>query len=427
MWTTRLRYSGLGALLVGVTVSLLIVWRLSHVLFGIVIGLICFVVMVLLLARDGWRQTSPENLTARGFVPNSVRGVTIVDPGLRREFAPLVPAAVSRRISGNPRPRPAASAAARQEPARQEPARRGQGRRRKETLQPDATVSLAEERRAAGIDDLFIALDIELVGLAPVKKKVEEIGSLLLVDRARQRFGLSASRPNMHMCFTGAPGTGKTTVALMMADLLRQLGYLPKGHLVHAMRDDLVGEYIGHTAPKTRQVLDRAMGGVLFIDEAYTLFRAEDSKDYGQECIDILMQVMENERDNLVVILAGYKDRMDHFFESNPGMSSRIAHHLDFADYELDELLAIGRLMLDRSSYYLSDEAESAFRDYLSVRMTQPQFGNARSVRNELEGARLRHAFRLAVNPEQRWTKDDLMRLEPPDVLPNGSSPGHPA
>jgi probable Rubsico expression protein CbbX len=422
MWTTRLRYSGLGVLLVGVTVSLLIAWRLNHVLFGIAVGFICLVVTILLVARDGWRQTSPENLTARGFVPNSVRGVTIVDPGLRREFAPLIPAAVSRRISGNPRPRPAASAA-----ARQEPARRGQGHRRKETLQPDATVSLAEERRAAGIDDLFIALDIELVGLLPVKKKVEEIGSLLLVDRARQRFGLSASRPNLHMCFTGAPGTGKTTVALMMADLLRRLGYLPKGHLVHAMRDDLVGEYIGHTAPKTRQVLDRAMGGVLFIDEAYTLFRAEDSKDYGQECIDILMQVMENERDNLVVILAGYKDRMDHFFESNPGMSSRIAHHLDFADYELDELLAIGRLMLDRSSYYLSDEAESAFHDYLSVRMTEPRFGNARSVRNELEGARLRHAFRLAVNPEQRWTKDDLMRLEPPDVLPNGTAPGHPA
>jgi probable Rubsico expression protein CbbX len=412
MWTTRLRYSGLGVLLLGVTVALLIVWRLNHVLFGIGVGLICLVVAVLAVARDGWRQTSPENLTARGFVPNSVRGVTIVDPGLRREFAPLVPAAVSRRISGNPRPRPAVSSA-----ATREPVRGGRGRRRNETLQPDATVSLAEERRAAGIDDLFIALDIELVGLLPVKKKVEEIGSLLLVDRARQRFGLSASRPNLHMCFTGAPGTGKTTVALMMADLLRQLGYLPKGHLVHAMRDDLVGEYIGHTAPKTKQVLDRAMGGVLFIDEAYTLFRAGDSKDYGQECIDILMQVMENDRDKLVVILAGYKDRMDHFFESNPGMSSRIAHHLDFANYELDELLAIGRLMLDRSSYYLSDEAESAFRDHLSVRMTQPQFGNARSVRNELESARLRHAFRLAVNPEQRWTKDDLMRLEPPDIL----------
>ena len=196
-------------------------------------------------------------------------------------------------------------------------------RRRKETLQPDATITLAAERRAAGIDDLFMELDVELIGLVPVKRKVEEIGSLLLVDRARQRFGLSASRPNLHMCFTGAPGTGKTTVALMMADLLHRLGYLEKGHLVHAMRDDLVAEYIGQTAPKTKQVLERAMGGVLFIDEAYTLYRAEDSKDYGQECIDILMQVMENQRDKLVVILAGYKDRMDRFFDSNPGMSSR--------------------------------------------------------------------------------------------------------
>jgi probable Rubsico expression protein CbbX len=422
MWTTRLRYSGLALLLLAVTVGLVITWRVSDVLFGIVVGFICLCVTVLVVARDGWRQTSPANLTARGFVPESVRGVTVTDPGLRREYTPVIPAAVSRRISGNPRPRPAASSAAMKESVQ---GRRG--RRRNESLQPGATVSLAEERRAAGIDDLFLTLDVELVGLLPVKKKVEEIGSLLLVDRARQRFGLSAARPNLHMCFTGAPGTGKTTVALMMADLLRRLGYLPKGHLVHAMRDDLVGEYIGHTAPKTRAVLDRAMGGVLFIDEAYTLFRAEDSKDYGQECIDILMQVMENDRDKLVVILAGYKDRMDRFFESNPGMSSRIAHHLDFADYELDELLAIGQLMLDRSSYYLSDEAEAAFRDYLSVRMTQSRFGNARSVRNELENARLRHAYRLAVNPEQRWTKDDLMRLEPPDVLPGGTSPGYPA
>jgi probable Rubsico expression protein CbbX len=428
MRTTRLRYLGLALLTLGVTVALLVAWRVNHVLFGTIAGSIAFIalsVALLMVARDGWRQTSPDNLSSRGFAPQSVRGVTVMDPGLRREYAPIIPAAVSRRISGNPRSRPAASAAARQQPVRQEPARRGQSRRRKETLQPDATVSLAEERRAAGIDDLFMTLDIELVGLLPVKKKVEEIGSLLLVDRARKRFGLSASRPNLHMCFTGAPGTGKTTVALMMADLLCRLDYLPKGHLVHAMRDDLVGEYIGHTAPKTRAVLDRAMGGVLFIDEAYTLFRAEDSKDYGQECIDILMQVMENERDKLVVILAGYKDRMDRFFESNPGMSSRIAHHLDFADYELDELLAIGQLMLDRSSYYLSDEAESAFREYLSARMTQPRFGNARSVRNELESARLRHAYRLAVNPERRWTRDDLMRLEPPDVLPGGTFPGN--
>jgi probable Rubsico expression protein CbbX len=277
-------------------------------------------------------------------------------------------------------------------------------------------VTLAEERRAAHIDDLFTALDAELVGLVPVKKKVEEIGSLLLVDRARQRFGLSASRPNLHMCFTGAPGTGKTTVALKLADLLRRLGYLEKGHLVHAMRDDLVGEYIGHTAPKTKAVLDRAMGGVLFIDEAYSLFRSEDSKDYGQECIDILLQVMENDRDKLVVILAGYKDRMDHFFDCNPGMVSRIAHHLDFADYTLDELLAIGQLMLGQSSYYLSDEAAAAFRDFLASDMRQPRFANARGVRNELERSRLKHAYRLAAEPDKIRTMDDLMRLEPTDI-----------
>jgi probable Rubsico expression protein CbbX len=414
MWAARLRYSGLGILLLGVTGALLMAWRLSHVLFAIVVGFVVLVVTVLLVARDGWRQTSPESLSSRGFRPDP--GLNVMDPGLRREWAPIIPAAVSRRISGNPTRRPAARSAARTKPGRS-----GRTRRRNETMQPDATITLADERRAAHIDDLFIELDLELVGLVPVKKKVAEIGSLLLVDRARQRFGLSASRPNLHMCFTGAPGTGKTTVALTMADLLRRLGYLQKGHLVHAMRDDLVGEYIGQTAPKTKQVLERAMGGVLFIDEAYTLYRAQDSKDYGQECIDILIQVMENERDKLVVILAGYKDRMDHFFESNPGMSSRIAHHLDFAGYEVDELLAIGRLMLDRSSYYLSDEAETAFRDYLSLQMRQPRFANARSVRNELESARLRHAYRLAADPERHWSKDDLMRLEPSDILPSAT------
>jgi probable Rubsico expression protein CbbX len=414
MRTARLRYSGFGILLLGITVALLMAWRSSHTLFAIVVGSIVLFSPMLLLARDGWRQTSPESLTSRGIRPG--QDLNVMDPGLRREFAPIIPAAVSRRISGNRTRRPATRSAARTRPARS-----GRTRRRNETLQPGATITLADERRAAGIDDLFIELDLELVGLVPVKKKVEEIGSLLLVDRARQRFGLFASRPNLHMCFTGAPGTGKTTVALMMADLLRRLGYLEKGHLVHAMRDDLVGEYIGHTAPKTKQVLERAMGGVLFIDEAYTLYRPQDSKDYGQECIDILMQVMENERAKLVVILAGYKDRMDRFFESNPGMSSRIAHHLDFAEYEVDELLAIGRLMLDRSSYYLSAEAETAFRDYLSLQMRQPRFGNARSVRNDLESARLRHAYRLAADPERHWSKDDLMRLEPSDILPSAT------
>jgi probable Rubsico expression protein CbbX len=427
MKSSRMRHSVLGMFVLAVAAGLAIAWRVNHVLFSIVLGLIALCATVLVVARDGWRQTSPQNLTARGFRPESVRGVSVTDPGLRREIVALVPAAVSRRISGGRTGRAADALVVMNPIGVQEPAGRSRGRRKNDALQAYDTVSLAEERSAAGIDDLFNALDIELVGLLPVKKKVEEIGSLLLVDRARQRFGLSASRPNLHMCFTGAPGTGKTTVAVMMADLLRRLGYLPKGHLVHAMRDDLVGEYIGHTAPKTKAVLDRAMGGVLFIDEAYTLFRAEDSKDYGQECVDILMQVMENDRDKLVVILAGYKDRMDRFFESNPGMSSRIAHHLDFAEYEIEELLAIGQLMINRSSYYLSDEAESAFRDYLSVRRTQPRFGNARTVRNDLENARLRHAYRLAANPDRRWSKDDLMRLEPSDILPNGAFPENPA
>ena len=425
MKTSRMRYSVLGILVLAVAVGLAVAWRVNHILFSIVLGLIALCATVLVVARDGWRQTSPQNLTSRGFRPDSVRGVSMTDPGLRREIVPLVPGTVSRRISGDRIGRLADAPVAVKPSGVQQSARRSRSRRKNEALQAYDTVSLADERSAAGIDDLFTALDIELVGLLPVKQKVEEIGSLLLVDRARQRFGLSASRPNLHMCFTGAPGTGKTTVAVMMADLLRRFGYLPKGHLVHAMRDDLVGEYIGHTAPKTKAVLDRAMGGVLFIDEAYTLFRAEDSKDYGQECIDILMQVMENDRDKLVVILAGYKDRMDRFFESNPGMSSRIAHHLDFAEYDIEELLAIGQLMVNRSSYYLSDEAESAFRDYLSVRRTQPRFGNARTVRNELENARLRHAYRLAADPDRRWSKDDLMRLEPSDIMPDGALPGN--
>jgi probable Rubsico expression protein CbbX len=387
-------------------------WRLSHELFGIVAGLMVIIVLLFLLARNTWRQTSPGSMTSRGVRPDSDRRLDMMDPGLRRDMAGLLPAAAVRGMSNTRTPRPAAPSAAMTKPARS-----GRTRRPSEMLQPDATITLAAERLAAGIDDLFVALDGDLIGLVPVKKKVAEIGSLLLVDRVRQRFGLTASRPNLHMCFTGAPGTGKTTVALMMADLLHRVGYLEKGHLVHAMRDDLVGEYIGHTAPKTKQVLDHAMGGVLFIDEAYTVYRAEDSKDYGQECIDILMQVMENERDKIVVILAGYQDRMDRFFMSNPGMSSRIAHHLDFAEYEVDELLAIGRLMLSRSSYYLSAGAETALRDYLRLRMTQPRFANARSVRNELEGARLRHAHRLATDPGRHLSKDDLMRLEPSDIL----------
>jgi probable Rubsico expression protein CbbX len=277
-------------------------------------------------------------------------------------------------------------------------------------------IDLAAERAQAGVDDVLGALDAELVGLAPVKTRIREIAALLLVDRARARFGLSAQAPSLHMCFTGNPGTGKTTVALRMAELLHRLGYLRTSKVVSVTRDDLVGQYVGHTAPKTKDALKRAMGGVLFIDEAYYLYRAENERDYGSEAIEILLQYMESHRDDLVVILAGYADRMETFFASNPGMSSRIAHHLDFPDYTLGELAAIADLMLDAQRYRLSAQAEPVFRDYLARRMTQPRFANARSVRNALERARLRQANRL-VAAGGALTKEDLMRLEAADFL----------
>ncbi len=286
-----------------------------------------------------------------------------------------------------------------------------------ELLPDDAEVDVESEMASVHTDEVLQRLEDELVGLAPVKSRIREIGDLLLVDRLRRRFGIESTRPTLHMSFTGSPGTGKTTVALRMAELLHRLGYLAKGHLVTVTRDDLVGQYIGHTAPKTKEVLKRAMGGVLFIDEAYYLYRQENERDYGQETIEILLQMMENNREDLVVILAGYKDRMDQFFQSNPGMGSRIAHHINFPDYSLDELMAIGCLMLEEQQYEFSDEAEGAFRDYLELRMKQPRFANARSVRNALERARLRQAARIVAESGRRLRKADLMRIEAEDIL----------
>ena len=285
-----------------------------------------------------------------------------------------------------------------------------------ETLPPDARVDLAKEREATGIDEVFDSLDADLVGLTPVKTRIREIAALLLVDRARSRFGLSTSTPNLHMSFTGSPGTGKTTVAMRMADMLHRLGYLRRGHLVSVTRDDLVGQYVGHTAPKTKEVLKRAMGGVLFIDEAYYLYRSDNERDYGQESIEILLQVMENHRDDLVVILAGYKDRMDSFFHSNPGMGSRIAHHIDFPDYTLDELDDIGKLLVRAEGYVLTSDAKKTFREYLEHRKEQARFANGRSVRNAIERARLRHASRMMAT-DQAVGKEELTTLTPDDFL----------
>jgi len=258
-----------------------------------------------------------------------------------------------------------------------------------------AAVDLQAILRDAQIQDVLDQLDRELVGLAPVKRRIREIAAFLVVSRARQSLGLEAATPSLHMSFTGNPGTGKTTVALRMAEILHRLGYVRKGHVVSVTRDDLVGQYIGHTAPKTKEVLKKAMGGVLFIDEAYYLYRPENERDYGQEAIEILLQVMENHRDDLVVILAGYKDRMGTFFQSNPGMSSRIAHHIDFPDYSTDELLAIADKMAGQMNYRFDDASRAAMRDYVALRVAQPHFANARSIRNALDRARLRQANRI--------------------------------
>jgi probable Rubsico expression protein CbbX len=283
---------------------------------------------------------------------------------------------------------------------------------------PPLALDVQEILRTADIETVLGELDRDLIALAPVKTRIREISALLVIDRLRREAGLTAGRPTLHMCFTGNPGTGKTTVAMRMADILYRLGYIGRNQVVSVTRDDLVGQYVGHTAPKTKEVLKRAYGGVLFIDEAYYLYRPENERDYGVEAIEILLQVMENQRDKLVVILAGYGDRMDQFFALNPGMSSRVAHHIDFPDYTLDELLGIAGLMLTAESYEVSPEAGQALRDYLERRMRQPRFAHARSVRNALERARLRHANRVyeAARDGHSPTLADLVRIEAPDI-----------
>jgi probable Rubsico expression protein CbbX len=282
------------------------------------------------------------------------------------------------------------------------------------TAAPARTVKevLAQSQAGAVIEEL----ERDLVGLAPIKSRIRDIAALLVIDKLRSNLGLQAHAPSLHMSFTGNPGTGKTTVALRMAEILHRLGYVRKGHLVAVTRDDLVGQYIGHTAPKTKEVLKRAMGGVLFIDEAYYLFRPENERDYGQEAIEILLQVMENQRDDLVVILAGYKDRMNTFFRSNPGMSSRIAHHLDFPDYPAGDLLRIGDKLLEQQNYRFGAGAREAFEEYLGHRIAQPHFANARSVRNALDRARLRQASRLFAELDREFTPEDLSTIAESDI-----------
>jgi len=277
-------------------------------------------------------------------------------------------------------------------------------------------IDLHAELIETGVEQVLIDLDKSLIGLDPVKTRIRETAALLLVEKAREKLGLAHETPTLHMSFSGNPGTGKTTVALRMAELLHKLGYVRKGHLVTVTRDDLVGQYIGHTAPKTKEVLKKAMGGVLFIDEAYYLYRPENERDYGQEAIEILLQVMENNRDDLVVILAGYKNRMNTFFESNPGFRSRIAHHIEFPDYSTPELLDIGSAMLDQLNYYFTKSAKNAFTEYINLRKEQPHFANARSIRNALDRVRLRQANRLFKENDGPVDAEKLSTLEEVDI-----------
>jgi probable Rubsico expression protein CbbX len=278
-------------------------------------------------------------------------------------------------------------------------------------------VNLQEEYAKTEIAKILNLLNEELVGLAPVKARIREIAALLLIDKLRRNLGITAANPGLHMSFTGSPGTGKTTVGLKMADILYQLGYIKKGHLLTVTRDDLVGQYIGHTAPKTKEVLKKAMGGVLFIDEAYYLYKPDNERDYGSEAIEILLQVMENQRDDLVVILAGYKEPMDKFYQSNPGLSSRIANHIDFPDYTTEELLKISKLMLEEQQYQLTPDAEVALESYIQKRKEKPLFANARSVKNALDRARMRQANRIFDSRGQVLTKKELVNLEAEDIL----------
>jgi probable Rubsico expression protein CbbX len=284
------------------------------------------------------------------------------------------------------------------------------------TAAADLAASPQRVVRKTGLDGVLDQLDAELVGLAPVKTRIREIAALLVIDRLRREHGLTSERPSLHMCFTGNPGTGKTTVARRMAEILHRLGYVERGHLVSVTREDLVGQYVGHTAPKTREVLKKAYGGVLFIDEAYYLYRPENERDYGQEAIEILLQAMENERDKLVVILAGYKDRMDEFFGSNPGMQSRVAHHIDFPDFTVDELMRIADLMLEQRAYGFSPQARDVFREYVERRRERPRFAHGRSIRNAIDRARLRQASRL-FESDRALERDELMTIEGEDIL----------
>jgi len=276
-------------------------------------------------------------------------------------------------------------------------------RREERQKKIDFMVDMPDDRPAGTVDEFMFKegvqsqldkLDNDLIGLVPVKKRVKEIAALLVLDKMRRKLGFETGVPSLHMSFTGAPGTGKTTVAVRMGQILAKMGYSRRGHVILATRDDLVGQYVGHTAPKTKEMIKKAMGGVLLVDEAYYLYNAANDRDYGQESIEILLNVMENNADDLVIAVAGYKDRMDTFFSYIPGMMSRIGNHIDFPNYGADELVAIAAVMARDLEYDIDDDAFPVFKNYIEARMDLPFFSNARTVRNAMDRARMNAAIR---------------------------------
>ncbi len=280
----------------------------------------------------------------------------------------------------------------------------------------DSLINLSDSYADSGVEEVLCKLECDLVGLKPVKTRIKEIAALLLVDRVRQDINLSSTKPSLHMSFTGRPGTGKTTVACQISEILHRLGYLRKGHVVTVTRDDLVGQYVGHTAPKTKEMIKRAQGGVLFVDEAYYLYKTGNERDYGAEAIEILLQEMERQREDFVVIFAGYKDLMETFYKSNPGLYSRVAHHIDFPDYTDKELMEIANLFLVKESYSFSENAILAFNEYIQLRRQLPFFANARSIRNAIDRTRLRQANRLFSRMGEALSREDLMTIEASDI-----------
>jgi len=281
----------------------------------------------------------------------------------------------------------------------------------------DCSIDLASSYADSGVAEVLEQLDRDLVGLTPVKTRIREIAALLLVEQARRSMDLTSAAPGLHMSFTGRPGTGKTTVAMRISEILHRLGYLRKGHVVTVTRDDLVGQYVGHTAPKTREMIKRAQGGVLFIDEAYYLYKPGNERDYGAEAIEILLQDMERQRSEFVVIFAGYKDEMEAFYQSNPGLKSRVSHHIDFPDYSNEELMKIAKMLLKQQNYCFDDDAVRAFADYIARRRQLPLFANARSIRNAIDRMRLRQANRLFARMGQALDRNDLITIKAADIL----------